>query len=59
MACLWKCAHLQMGVSCQEEKLNANERRLLLLPSLVIIFVLGVMQEVNEDQLCLVKNWFC
>jgi hypothetical protein len=48
-----------MGVSCQEEKLNANERRLLLLPSLVIIFVLGVMQEVNEDQLCLVKNWFC
>lgn len=51
MACVWKCAHLQMGVSCQEKKLNANERTLLLPLSLVIIFVLRLVQGVNEDQL--------
>lgn len=29
MACVWKCAHLQMDVSiCQVEQLNANERTL-------------------------------
>lgn len=55
MACVWKCAYLQMAVSCQEEKLDANE----LLPSLLVIFVLVVVQGVNEDQLCPVINWFC
>lgn len=59
MSCVWKCAHLQMGVPCQEEKLNANGRTPLL-SSLLVVFVSVVFQGVNEDQLCwllTVKVW--
>lgn len=57
MASIWKCAHLPMGVSGQEEKLHANERTRLL-SSLWVIFVLVVVRGVNENQHCPVTH-FC